>query len=269
MIHWVKRFLRQVTPPFVIALLSRRANVTFLGNFASWEEAEKAASGYDAPNILQKVRASALKVKNGEAAFERDSVIFQSPSYRWPLVACLLLIAQRKRDGLHVADFGGSLASTYYQHRLFLEAIPELKWSIIEQPHYVACGISEFQNDIISFFEGVDGASSRAKIDVFLISGSLQVVANPYAILQSVSDLQIPYILFDRLPLTDKDVDQITVQHVREPIYNASYAHRVFARAPLLKFLDSLGYSAELSFDEDGGPEYFGFLFSLRNAREI
>ena len=160
-----------------------------------------------------------------------------------------------------MADFGGSLGSTYYQHRHLLE-VPQLLWSVIEQSHYVACGNNEFQNDAIRFFDTIEAAHSRAKIDILLISSSLQYVADPLTVLRRASALQVPYILFDRLPISDGDTDRITVQQVREPIYNAKYAHRTFARAPLLKFLELLGYSLELSFDGFDRPEYFGFLFS-------
>jgi putative methyltransferase (TIGR04325 family) len=85
--------------------------------------------GWDAPNILAKVRHSALKVKRGEASFEQDSVVFEYPDHRRPLAGCLLYAAmKRSGDRFPVADFSGSLGSTYYQHRDVLNAIPALMW---------------------------------------------------------------------------------------------------------------------------------------------
>ena len=51
------------------------------GDYASWEDAEQLSKGYDAVEIAEKVLASTLKVKNGEAVFERDSVIFDKIEY--------------------------------------------------------------------------------------------------------------------------------------------------------------------------------------------
>ena len=39
------------------------------------------SSGYDSQLILDKVLTSTLKVKNGEAAYERDSVLFDEIQY--------------------------------------------------------------------------------------------------------------------------------------------------------------------------------------------
>lgn len=46
------------------------------GAFDSWEAAQLQSNGYNADNILQKVLAASLRVKEGSALFERDSVLF-------------------------------------------------------------------------------------------------------------------------------------------------------------------------------------------------
>ena len=48
----------------------------WFGDFPNWQAAQAACGGYDSDEIIEKVRVSALKVINGEAAFERDSVCF-------------------------------------------------------------------------------------------------------------------------------------------------------------------------------------------------
>jgi len=52
-----------------------------------------ASTGYDNDMILEKTRLALLKVKNGEAAYERDSVVFEDIQYAWPLLAGLLWVA--------------------------------------------------------------------------------------------------------------------------------------------------------------------------------
>lgn len=238
--------------------------ISFVGDYASWEDAEKASVGYSSPSILEKVRDGALKVKRGEAVFERDSVAFNQPHYRWPVTTCLLMAAQRQHGHLHVADFGGSLGSTYSQHKPILDEISGLMWSVIEQPNYVECGNKEFCDDVIQFFETIEGAASRANIDVVLFSSSLQYVPDPYNVIRSVAERKVADILIDRLALTDRATDLIQVQYVREPIYNASYPARTFAKKPFLDFMGSLGYSVRLSFRGEDGPNYAGFFLSLR-----
>lgn len=46
------------------------------GAFDSWEAAQLQSNGYNADNILQKVLAASLRVKEGNALFERDSALF-------------------------------------------------------------------------------------------------------------------------------------------------------------------------------------------------
>jgi hypothetical protein len=42
-------------------------------------EAAARSTGYDAAAIFEKTREATRKVRNGEAAFERDSVTFDKP----------------------------------------------------------------------------------------------------------------------------------------------------------------------------------------------
>ena len=120
--------------------LSPKYHEWFTGNYATWDEAKKNCLGYDAPNILEKVKASLLKVKNGEAVYERDSVLFDHVEYSYPLLISLLYIATASENKLRLLDFGGSLGSSYYQNRNFLNRLELLEWSIVEQNHFVKCG---------------------------------------------------------------------------------------------------------------------------------
>ena len=74
----------------------------WFGNYDKWEDVEK-------------VKASILKVKNGEAVYERDSVLFDEIHYSQPLLSAFdkSIIDNR----LHIVDFGGSLVSSYFKNR--------------------------------------------------------------------------------------------------------------------------------------------------------
>src|ERR1035437_7414303 len=76
-------------PPALVRRLrqQRGGSNCFEGEFASWDESAARCTGYDAEGILDKVLDATLKVKRGEAAFERDSVLFHGIEYAWPVLA--------------------------------------------------------------------------------------------------------------------------------------------------------------------------------------
>src|SRR5262249_24130315 len=125
----------------------RSSRYGWSGDFSSWEEAAKEAGSYDAQSIFEKVEAAAIKVQNHEVAYERDSVLFNQIEYSWPLLAAITWVAAKNNGKLLVADFGGSLGSTYFQNKLFLDELPDLAWCIIEQAHFVQSGKEKFQNN--------------------------------------------------------------------------------------------------------------------------
>jgi putative methyltransferase (TIGR04325 family) len=114
------------------------------GNFSSWKEAENKSIGYGDPPILEKVKTSLLKVKNGEAVYERDSVIFDTIEYSWELLSILMWVAAQNNGNLNIIDFGGSLGSSYYQNKYFLDKLPSVGWNIVEQTNFTEEGKTLF-----------------------------------------------------------------------------------------------------------------------------
>jgi putative methyltransferase (TIGR04325 family) len=225
----------------------------FAGDFGSWSEASAAAGqGWATPDILEKVRAPALKAKRGEIAFERDSMAFPSREVRWPLLTCICMAALHSHVGrFHLLDFGGSLGSTYFQHRPELREIPGLQWSIVEQPHFVDCGQREFQDDVLQFFETIGDAAKRAPIDLAMFSGSLQCIPDPFHVLKNAADTGAPYLLLDRLAIIDSDRDLITIKHVVQPeFYLARYPHRAFSKRRLFETIAALRYRVLWDFPQ-------------------
>ena len=110
--------VRDWIPPIVLRVASRlRKSQGFFGDYPTWGEAMRASSGYDAAHILEKVKGALLKVKRGQAIYERDSVLFDRIEYSWPLLTGLLWVASLNENRLSVLDFGGSLGSSYFQNR--------------------------------------------------------------------------------------------------------------------------------------------------------
>ena len=180
-----------------------------------------------------------LKVRNGEAVFERDSVLFNEVAHSYPVLAGLLRAAAENDGHLSVLDFGGALGSSYYQCREFLSVLQTMKWGIVEQPHFVQCGQEHFRNNQLEFFFTIGEGIEKIRPNVALLSSVLQYVPEPYDVLNELMESEIQYLIIDRTPFSDSVDDIITVQHVSASIYPASYPCRIFARKPFIEKLNT------------------------------
>ena len=248
---WLPPLVEQALRPY----LGR--GVYYRGNYPDWQSARLRSIGYDDAAIAQKTLASARKVKAGEARFERDSVLFDEPSYPFAVLATLLRAAAEAGGQLAVLDFGGSLGSSYFQCLPFLAVIKSLQWGIVEQPHLVACGRAELEDGNLRFFDSIAVCEQSIRPNVALLSGVLQYVPDPCAILKELASCGIRYFVIDRTPFSALTVDKITVQYVPKSIYAASYPCRVFSRSTFLAHLpDDCEVLAE--FDSDDGSAKVG-----------
>jgi putative methyltransferase (TIGR04325 family) len=277
----LKNFARDACPPALWRLASklnrRRAQpsqagdtITFSGDYASWEAAERDSGGYAAPEILAKTRAALLKVKNGEAAYERDSVTFDAIEHEFPLLAGLLRASEASGGGLSVLDFGGALGNSYFQCRRFLAVVRELHWSVVEQPAHVACGRSEFANDQLSFYSSIEECLQEEKPNVLLLSGVIQYLPKPYEFLADALRHEFDYVIIDRTAFMRDGRERLTVQHVPEWIYKASYPAWFLSRNVVMaKFharYDLLAefHALDTAQPEQGEADYLGFIFERK-----
>ena len=219
-IHAARR-LRGFAPP-VTSDLS--------GDYRSWGEAMAASTGYATEVILETTRSAVLAVKDGEAAYERDSVLFDEVEYAWPLLAGLMWVAARCGGSLNVLDFGGSLGSTYFQNRAFLAALPEVRWNIVEQPRHVEAGKERFADEHLRFYPDIAGCLAETTPTVVLLSSVLQYLESPYAVLDQVLALPCDHVIIDRTPFWSGPADRLCVQTVAPSIYPASYPSWIFSR---------------------------------------
>ncbi len=217
-------------------------HISFTGNYPDWATANANAQGYDAPLILDKTCAALLKVKRGEAAFERDSVLFDKPEYPFPLLSGLLRAALIDKGRLSVLDYGGSLGTTYFQCRPFLHAISPLEWSIVEQPAHVERGKSYFEDEILRFYRNPEACMAQRQPNTLLLSSVLAYLPDPYGTLAQLLSLGIRHLLIDRTPLLVRDRDRLTVQHIPDNIYHASYPAWFFGETHLLSAFEAGGY---------------------------
>lgn len=259
----IKKTLKNVIPP---GLRSRIRGIRYgwHGNYDSWKEAGAHCTGYDSSEILNTVRKSMEKIRAGEAVYERDSVIFDKIQYSHPLLSSLMWIAALNRGELNIIDFGGSLGTTYFQNRIFLDSLPSVKWCIVEQPLFVQAGKESFSSDKLRFFESIEECRAEYRIDAVLFSSVLQYLEKPYQMINSVLSKNFRFIIIDRTPFISGK-DRITVQRVPPSIYRASYPCWFFNEEKFVSFF-SPEYKMIMEFpaldSANIKSEFKGFLFA-------
>jgi putative methyltransferase (TIGR04325 family) len=220
-----------------IIRLARYNSSMWSGDYPGWPSAMRLCTGYQADDILERCRAALDKVQSGQAAYERDSLVFNDDRYCWELMTVAYQTAARHRGCLSVLDFGGALGSIFFQHRRWLDDIPSVHWHIVEQPHFVDLGRREVKDGRLRFFYDIAGSTAASSPNLLLLSGVLQALEDPYVWIATFNRLDIPHIVLDRIPIVeDAQRDVLTVQNVEPHIYNASYPSWFFDEA---RFLDA------------------------------
>lgn len=245
----IKALVRDWTPPIFRRTVKNVffPGIRFTGDYSNWEEAKKQCLGYDAGHILNKVLEATLKVKRGEAAYERDSVVFSEIEYAWPVAAGLMWVAAQTRGRLDVLDFGGALGSSYFQNHIFLSRLPQVQWSVIEQSHYVSAGNKHIADETLKFYEKIDDCILERRPNVVLLSNVLQYLPDPFELIKKICLIQANFIILDRTIVNRFSNNKIYVQSVPSSIYAATYPCRSFAEMSLLEAFRP-SYKLELKF---------------------
>jgi len=269
----MKALGKALLPPMFIELAARwrSTGCVWSGDYRSWGEAVADSSGYDAEAIVEQVKNAALKVKHGQAAYERDAVVFDHIEYSWPVLAGLMWIAARHGGRLDVLDFGGALGSSYFQNRHFLAQLQELHWSIVEQPRFVECGKRYFEDDRLRFYHSVDACLADRAPHAVLLSGVLSYLEKPYELLESLHG-RFPFVIIDLTPVHDGPRDRLTVQTVPPSIYPARYPCWIFSEERLISLLKRhftivTAFDSHIGQDLRIGPlraRYRGFILEQR-----
>jgi len=268
----LKQFIKSLVPPIILIILNRFKNKKYgwKGNYATWGKAQEAATGYDSDEIINKVRNSLLKVKNGDAVYERDSVVFNKIQYSWPYLSGLML-SSIKHGKLNVVDFGGSFGSSYFQNKKFLDEIDNVSWNIIEQKHFVDVGKKEFEDDRLKFYYTIAECLQYNQPNILLLSSVLQYIEKPYELLNEYLKYNFDYIILDRTPFSFHNKDEIKLQIVPPNIYEASYPCWFFNEDYLVNYFVSKGYKMIESFNALDGKcdEYYFKGMILRRVKNV
>ncbi len=238
----MKSIIKDILPPALIRFIARSPlrRYGWFGNYSSWQAAQQQATGYDSAFIRERVKDSLLKVKRGEAPYERDSVLFDHIEYDWPVLAGLMWVAAQHKGRLSVLDFGGSLGSSFFQNKKFLSSLNTLEWSVVEQPHFAKAGVSHFQDTQLRFFSTCEQCLEEREPNVILLSSVLSYVEKPYELLEYLSSLQIEFMIIDRVPVIKGEKDQIKLQKVNPIIYPASYPAWFFSKSKFLRRVEQI-----------------------------
>lgn len=223
----MKKVLKNIIPDHlkgvIKKMLSPGPNHGWFGNYSTWADAKKKSTGYDSDVILEKVKAAVIKVKNGEAAYERDSVVFDKLEYERPLLEAFNDYAASNDGKMNVVDFGGSLGSSYFQYKGLLKGVKSLSWSVVEQPHFVKCGRDFIADEQLKFFDTIDEALKNKKAGVLYLASVIQYFEKPFELIENCLKYDFDLIIVDRTAFIENKNDRITVQVVPEEIYKASY----------------------------------------------
>lgn len=205
----------------------------------SFTQIQQMVAGYAAPNISAQVESAIEAVKNGEAAHERDGVVFDKIFYAWPVLAGILLAAGERGGKLDLVDFGGSLGTSYFQNRHYLARVAQVKWTIVEQESFVEVGRSKFATDSLHFEVDLSEALERHNPHVALCSSSLQYISDPFSVLDTFTKSDVQHLIIDRTPFHSQAQDTLTLQTVAPKIYDAQYPAWIFSKEKFLTCLEA------------------------------
>lgn len=272
--------LRKLLPAFFAGLIRRYRwrqgrwpQSEWSGDYPDWASAEAASEGYDNTVILDRVTAATREVLAGRAAFERDSVTFTEFAYDPRVLSSLKDVMNSSHGILRVTDFGGSLGSLYYQYRPWLVEARRIQWVVIEQPHFVQRGQEITPPGDLSFVSSLRDTSEEMKCGVLLLGSVLSYIQEPWKLIQEAISLNFQYILIDRTACMRNRSTRLTVQHVPESVYPASYPAWLFNEAELKQPFrmhyrlcrESVSPFSSLRIQEDGAEvQWKSFFFERK-----
>ena len=233
----MRKLIKEFIPPILLKLLAKKPKYGWFGNYNTWKEAKENSIGYQANNILEKVKESLLKVKNDDKLFELDTVLYRmfDYPYNWQLLSIFLYISQLNNNQLNVLDFGGSLGSSYFQHRMMLSNLSKFNYTIVEQPHFVDTGKKIFEDKYLKFENNIESCLKKTKPHCILLSGVIQCIEEPVELINKILSYNFEFIIVDRTPFFIDKPERITIQKVPPRYHEATLPYRIYNKE---KFVD-------------------------------
>lgn len=218
-------------------LFDEKSQQIYEGDYKSWDDAAADCRGYADNNILIKVADSIDRVLAGEAEYERDSWLFYEQKFNYRICAAIVRCAvQNKNLGVTVLDIGGSLGSTYFQNRKYLTDIHNLQYIIAEQESFADYGHRKLENETLKFINSEDNYNKVGKVDIVLISASLQYIHSYNEVVIKIKNMKPRYIIIDRILVGERV--RICKQTVPKQIYDSSYPVMIFSEREIYAFFE-------------------------------
>lgn len=169
-------------------------------------------------------------------------------------------------------DFGGSLGSSYYQNRIFLDAFGFVSWNIVEQKHFVDIGREQFENERLKFYYDTYSAKAASNAQVIIFSSVLQYIQNPKNLLHCIFTDSYKYVIVDRTPFAK--CKTIKKQVVPPYIYDASVPCWFFEENEFLGWFSECGFRVIEEFNsgiDTKGRDYDfkGYLLERINNEKV
>lgn len=224
-----------ISKNIVNTLLGRKIKI--IGKFKNWKVALQNSSGYNNKLIFKKTINSFKKVITKKAKYERDSILFYENSPDKEIISIIKKIYKNKK--IIICDFGGSLASLYFQNKDYLDQ-NKYQWNVLEQKKYVEFAKRNINIKNLKFHTKFDYLLKK-KVDLLIFSSVLQYIEFPDLILKKVFKKKTKNIIITRTPFHDKQ-DEIKIQIVPKHIYTASYPIRIFNKKNFLYKMKKNGY---------------------------
>ena len=199
--------------------------VSYSGCYTTWEEAESESKGYDQKNIFEKNLLALEQILVGNKKCEKDTILYDDYQYSFPTILGLNFASNQNDNPISVLDYGGGFASSYFRNYKILKQF-KLNWTVVEQDHIVEAGIQKFKG--INQISYLTNTQLQEHLDQFnfnlvLLGSSIQFFANPAEILKSFSSQNLRSIVVEQTPFVEGGSSRITIQNVKEPVYDASY----------------------------------------------
>jgi putative methyltransferase (TIGR04325 family) len=219
------------------------------------------ADGWDSPSITNKTLDSALRVRDGLAAFEQDGVVRPRILYSTTVLTFISLVLSLRPGHLDVIEFGGGLGTGYFQNRKILSNLTgvQISWNIVERPDLASLGSQYFEKPDLRFFSDIETAVAalNAAPEFFLFSGSLQCIAEPLSLLEQIIKLGVRVVAFDRLLVAPTREHAVFIQHPDPKIYYAAtYPAWCFSKDLFISDLIAKGFTLIEHFT-DSPQAYF------------
>ncbi len=270
-----KDVVKSLTPPLLwqaartfTSRIDAKPAFGFEGPYGSWDEAAAVADGWDDQSIIDKTLDTARKVRDGLVEFKMDGLPRERIIYSTTILAFLLLVLSRQKNFLSIIDFGGGLGSNYVQNRKLLRHLTKIPidWGVVEQDAFAKLGREHFQTDELKFFSSIGSAlAEMPQRDGVLFTGSLQNIAEPYALLDQIVRADIAIIALDRLLVSPTASDAAFVQRPDPKLfYHATYPVWCFSKEKFIAHLTARGYTLVEYFTSDPNRsfDHCGMIFS-------